>query len=208
MAITYPLDLPTITGIRNISLIKRAVVSVSRAPFSGAQQVQEHPGQWFEAEIELPPMTRAQAEVWDSFFLKLNGMKGTFLLGDPAGAIPRGSAATTPGTPLVKGAGQTGNQLIIDGLPTSVTGYFKAGDYIQLGSGSTARLHKNLEDVDTNGSGEATLTLWPNLRSSPADNAAVVVSAAKGRFRLASNEMTMSNQLLVYGGSFSAFEAL
>ena len=137
----------------------------------------------FEAEIELPPMTRDEAELWDAFFLKLNGMKGTFLFGDPAGATPRGSASSTPGTPVVMGVSQTGNELTIDGLPLSVNGYLKAGDYIQLGSSSTSKLHKVLDDVNTNGSGEATLTIWPNLRASPADNDPVVVSNAQGPFR-------------------------
>ena len=102
------------------------------------------------------------------------------LLGDPIGATPRGSASSAPGTPVVNGASQTGDTLSIDGLPASATGYLKAGDYIQLGSGTGAQLYKVLDDVDSNASGEADLTIWPDLRSSPADDATVVVSNAKG----------------------------
>lgn len=209
MAITYPLALPTVTGIKSINITARAVVGSTRSPFSGVQKTYEYPGQWFEASATLPPLSRAEAEEWNSFFLKLNGKRGTFLMGDPAGATPRGSAGVTPGTPLVNGAGQTGNSLAIDGLPVSVNGYFKAGDWINLGTGSATRLYKNLEDVNTNASGQATLTLWPNLRSSPADNQAVIVANTVGLFRLADNAMPWDiDEALIYGISFSAVEAL
>lgn len=141
--------------------------------------------------------------------MRLRGRFGTFLLGDPLGATPRGSAATAPGTPLVNGADQTGDELVIDGIPTSGDDYLKAGDYIQLGSGATARLYKVLEDVAIDGSGGATLNIWPALRSSPADDATVTVSNAKGVFRLASNETDWdANQLGIYGTTFAANEAL
>jgi len=66
-----------------------------------------------------------------------------------------------------------------------------------------------LEDVDSNGSGEATLNLWPDLRSSPADGAAVVVSNAKGVFRLSNNEAVWTiNNAGFYSISFAAVEAL
>jgi len=154
-------------------------------------------------------MKRDDAEIWIAFFMKLYGVYGSFLLGDPNAATPQGSAATAAGTPVVNGASQTGNELTIDGLPASATGYLKAGDYIQLGSGSTASLHKVLDDVDTNSSGEATLTIWPDLRSSPADDAAVVVSNAKGVFRLTTSATDWQiNNAGFYSMAFGASEVL
>lgn len=209
MAETYPLALPTHTGIARVRLIARDVVGVSTSPFNFTQQVYRHQGQRWEADISLPPMQRADAEQWAAFLLRLRGAYGTFLLGDPNGSTPRGSASATPGTPLVNGASQTGDELDIDGLPVSATGYLKAGDYIQLGSGSTATLHKVLEDVNSDGSGEATLNLWPKVRTAPSDDATVTVSNAKGKFRLASNETTWDiDQASIYGITFGAVEAL
>lgn len=209
MAESYPLALPAHTGIAQIRLLARNVVGVSTSPFNLKQQVFRHPGQRWEADVTLPPLQRADAELWASFLLRLRGQQGTFLLGDPANATPRGTASATPGTPVVNGASQTGDELNIDGLPTSETGYLKAGDYIQLGSGATATLHKVLEDVNSNGSGEATLNLWPQVRTAPADNAAVTVSNAQGNFRLASNEtMWDINNATLYGITFGAVEAL
>ena len=208
MAITYPLTFPT-TGVANINLMARNVIGSTVSPFNLKQQIHKHAGQRWEADITLPPMKRAQAEVWISFFMKLYGSYGTFTMGDPNAATPRGSAATTAGTPVVNGASQTGGELAIDGLPTSETGYLLAGDYIQLGTGATAQLYKVLDNVDTNASGEATVTIWPDLRSSPSDGATVAVSSAVGLFRLGTNVTDWQiNQAGFYSMTFGAIEAI
>lgn len=206
MAVTYPLALPTTTGIAKIRISANNVVGISQSPFTAKQQVYKYTGQFWEAEISLPPMKRSEAEYWISFLLKLNGSYGTFLLGDPNGATARGVAT---GTPLVNGASQTGNELITDGWTTSTTGILKAGDYIQLGTGATAKLHKVLDDVNSDSSGNATITIWPDLRSAPSDNAAIVVSGAKGVFRLSTNQSDWDvNEASIYGMTFPAREAL
>ena len=209
MAISYPLSLPTVSGIAQINLRAVNAVGISESPFTFKQQIIEHSGQRWEADVSMPPMQRENAERWISFLVSLNGVRGTFLLGDPNAATPRGSASTTPGTPVVNGAGQTGDSLTIDGCPNNATGYLKAGDYIQLGGGSSATLHKVLSDVDTNGIGQASLDLWPYIRNAPADDSTVVVSNAKGLFRLGSNQTDWSiNQAAIYGITFSALEAI
>lgn len=209
MAESYPLTFPTHTGIAQVSLMATDVVSMAESPFTLSQQVVRHAGARWQANITIPSTKREDAEYWNAFLLRLRGRFGTFLLGDPNAATSRGIAATTPGTPVVNGASQTGNELDIDGCPTSRTGYLKAGDYIQLGAGATARLYKVLEDVDTNVSGECTLNVWPDLRSSPIDDSTVVVQNAKGVFRLASNEASWSiDNAGIYSIAFGAVEAL
>jgi hypothetical protein len=189
-----------------VRLVANDVVGVSQSPFTAVQQVYRYSGQFWEADITLPPMKRADAEYWISFLLKLNGPYGTFLMGDPNGATARGVAT---GTPLVNGAGQTGNELVTDGWTTSTTGILKAGDYIQLGTGATSRLYKVLDDVNSDGSGNATLTVWPDLRSAPADNAAITVSNTKTTFRLTSAQTGWDiNEATIYGLTFGAREAL
>ena len=209
MSITYPLSTTTNKTIAEITLVARNVVGVSTSPFTFKQQVYQFSGQRWEADVTLPAMAREDAEQWVSFLMKLYGQKGTFLLGDPLASTPRGSASSAAGTPVVNGASQTGGTLAIDGLPASATGYLKAGDYIQLGSAATAQFYKVLTDADSNSSGEATLQIWPNLRSSPSDGATVVVSNAKGVFRLSSNETSWNiNRLSLYGITFGATESL
>lgn len=205
MTISYPLSIPS-TDIAKIKLVANNIVGISQSPFTAAQQVYKYSGQYWEADISLPPMKREVAEYWISFLLKLNGSYGTFLLGDPLGVSARGVAT---GSPLVNGANQTGNELITDGWTPSTGGILKAGDYIQLGSASSARLHKVLDDVNSDSSGNATLTLFPDLRTSPSDNAAIVVSNAKGVFRLTSGQtMWDINEASIYGITFGARESL
>jgi len=99
--------------------------------------------------------------------------------------------------------------LTVDGLPASATGYLKAGDYIQLGCGSSATLHKVLQDVDSNASGQATLELWPYIRTAPSDDATIVVGDTVGVFRLSSNQTDWSiNNASFYGITFAAVEAV
>ena len=206
MAITYPLTLPSHTGIRNITLRAVNTVGLTQSPFTYAQQAVAHSGQRWECDVSLPAMNRADAEQWVAFLVSLRGQLGTFTLGDPVGASPRGSAG---GTPLVNGASQTGGTLAIDGCTASQTGWLKAGDYIQLGTGASATLHKVLADADSNSSGEVSLDIWPYIRTAPNDNATVVVTNTVGRFRLASNEQNWNiRETSVYGITFGGVEAI
>ena len=209
MTISYPLNTPTNIGIANIAISAESAVAISQSPFTFQQQVVAHPGQRWAASVSLPPMKRQDAEYWIAFLLSLKGQIGTFLLGDPNCVDAQGSASVTAGSPRVNGASQTGDTLVIDGLPLSATGYLLPGDYIQLGSGGSAYLYKVLTQVDSDGSGEATLDIWPNLRVSPADNAVVVVSNTKGRFRLKDNmQQWQINEISSYGITFDCVEAL
>jgi hypothetical protein len=206
---TYPLTFPTTIAPESVSFAPRSAVAISASPFTFTQQAQVYSGQQWQVDFAMPPMVRADASEFIAFMLRLNGRQGTFLFGDPNGQVPRGSASATPGTPLVMGAGQTGDSLIVDGLPTSTTGYLLAGDYIQLGSGNGTRLHMVTANVNSDGDGEATIEIWPSLRESPDNNAAVTVSGCKGVFRMSSNVMGFDiNAPFFYSMTFSAYEAL
>jgi len=206
MAISYPVTFPASIGVSSINIRAKTVVGVSSSPFTGQQQVYKHQGQWWEAEVSLPPMKRDEAEQVVAFLIKMNGQYGTFLMGDFLSTAPRGIGT---GTPLVNGASQSGDELVTDGWTVSTTGILKAGDWIQLGSASTSTLHKVLDDVTSDGSGNATLNIFPNLRSSPGDNAVITISSPKGRWRLASNETDYAiDNASIYGMTFACIEAL
>lgn len=203
MSITYPLSLPSTPGIKRFTWLTSNAVSLARSPFTYVTQVQAHNGQIWKAEVTMPPMERADAEQWTTFLLQLMGTKGTFYLGDPLGKTPRGTAT---GTPLVNGGSQTGNSLITDGWTSSVTGILKAGDYIQIGQ----RLYKNLKDVNSDGSGNATLDIYPRLRETPSDNASILTTNTVGLFRLQSSEVPVyeADTERVYSITFTAIEAI
>jgi hypothetical protein len=206
MAISYPRDLPTNIGFAQVTLRAVNQTSTTMSPFTYKQQIYNHTGQRWEAECQIPPLKRDDAEEWIAWLLSMKGQGGTFLLGDPLGATARG---TLGGTPVVNGAAQIGGSLDIDGCTVSVTNWLKAGDYIQLGSASTATLHKILQNVNTNASGQATLDIWPSMRTAPTDGATVITSNAVGRFRLNSGQQDWTiNNISSYGITFAAVEAI
>jgi hypothetical protein len=208
MAISYPLALPTHTGIAQIELRATNAVAYSRSPFTFAGQAHAYAGKAWQADVTLPSMKREDAERWVAWLISLKGQLGTFYLGDPAATTPLGSARDTD-TILVDGAVSSGDTIAIDSAPASQTDYLKAGDYMEIGTGVNRQLFKVLNDVDTDGTGSATVDVWPNVRTSIADDAAVTVQSAQGIFRLASNEQSFSiNEASIYGITFGAIEAV
>lgn len=194
MAISYPLSTPTTIGIESIELRAVNAVAVSQSPFTYKQQVVSQGGQKWEASVNIPSVRRDLAADWKALLVALKGQTGTFLLGDPDYATPRGdvSSCTLSGT-----AGDST-------ATVTMTGTLKAGDYIQLGSGSSSRLHQVLVDQ----TGDGSLEIWPDLRSTYTDES-VTFNSAKGVFRLSNNITSWSiNNASSYGISFEAVEAI
>jgi hypothetical protein len=90
-----------------------------------------------------------------------------------SGIAPNGAGG---GTPLVNGASQAGTSLATDGWPSSVTKVVAGGDVIKI-AGLTP-IYRVRDDVSSNGSGQATLTITPAIPagSSPANDAAITRS--------------------------------
>jgi len=194
MGLTFPLNTPTTIGIESIELRAVNAVATSTSPFTYKQQVISHGGQMWGASVTIPSVHRDKAAEWKAMLIGLKGPTGTFLLGDPDYATPRGNVSSCVVT------GTVGEETI----SVVMTGTLKAGDYIQLGSGSASRLHTVL--LDKTGDGE--LEVWPALRSNY-NSATADLSSPKGVFRLSSNMTSWSiNNASVYGISFEAVEAV
>ena len=200
MTISYPVTPPTSPAPQEVDLRPGATTGVSISPYTGQHQVYQYAAQAWRMDVRLPPMLREAAEPWIAFLLSLNGRFGTFTYGDPTGRVPRG---TVPGTPLVNGASQTGQTLNTKGWTASQTGILLAGDYIQLG----VELHRVLVDADSDGSGNATLDIWPNIRTSPADSSSIVTADTTGLWRLLTDDMPFKPGVRWYSVGFSCIEA-
>jgi hypothetical protein len=196
MAISYPLDTPTTIGIESIELRAMNAVAVSQSPFTYKQQVISHQGQIWSASVSIPSVRRDLAAEWKAMLVALKGSVGTFLLGDPDYVTPRGTISGTNNTL----SGNAGDSTV----SVTMTGTLLAGDYIQLGTSSAARLHQVL--VDQSGSGN--LEIWPDLRSTYSGET-VIYSSPKGVFRLGQSTTSWSiDNASFYGISFDAIEAL
>lgn len=198
--VTYPQTMPTSPAPVSTDINLVHIVGKSRSPFSASLQVHDWGGAYWRARVSLPPMLRAVADLWLVFFSLLHGVYGTFLMGDWDRRSPRGTIA---GTVLVKGASQSGNGIAVDGATPTTT--LLKGDHISIEN----RLYRVVADLTFDGSGEGTIQIEPNLRSSPADNAAVTYTNPKGLFKLVSNSIPSPSDFNgVHQLSFEAEEAL
>lgn len=194
MAVSYPMSTPTTIGIESITLRAVNAVTTSQSPFTYKQQVVDFGGQRWEASVSIPSVHRDKAAEWVAMLIALRGPVGTFLLGDPDYATPRGDASSVAVT------GSAGDATVA----VAMTGTLKAGDYIQLGTGASARLHKVLVDQTGNGN----LEIWPSLRSDYS-SATATLDSPKGVFRLKQNMTEWSiNNASFYGVSFEAVEVI
>jgi hypothetical protein len=192
MAISYPLSTPTSIGIEKVELRAVNAVLTSQSPFTYKQQVIAHAGQRWEASVTIPPVRRDKAAEWKAMLVALKGQTGTFLLGDPDYTSPRGTVSSCTVS------GSEGDETVT----VSMTGSLLAGDYIQLGSGASSRLHQVL--VDQTGGGD--LEIWPGLRGDYSSSVAVFTNP-KGVFRLKNNTSSWSiDNASFYGISFEAVE--
>ena len=183
MTISFPIDAPTAFRESDVTLTYAGAVVKDPNPYNFITQIQEWDGSAWGLTIALDPNDRETMAPWMAFLLSLRGPRGSFmwgpvLLGTPLGAVG--------GTPLVKGAGQTGFTLVTDGWPNS-TLVLKKGDLFQVGT----RFHMITADATTSGSGEVTLDFCPAIREAgvPADNAPIITSNPRGMFRLVDSQV-------------------
>jgi hypothetical protein len=136
---------------------------------NGSVQTLALPGDRWTANLTFNNLFDPKARIMRAFLASLRGQAGRFYLTPPAYR----RAGTGTGTPLVKGASQTGSSLITDGWGTSHAGAVCAGDYFQVGS----ELKMVTADANSNSSGDVTILFVPPIRVSPADNAAIIITA-------------------------------
>ena len=176
------LTLPTLTSapaVCRFSLMPNT--QVFQSPLNRTIQTLELPGARWTATIEFRNISLADARLLKAFMASLRGMSGRFYLGDYAHKIPAGTAA---GTPRVKGASQTGSTLLTDGWSPNQTALLVPGDYVAV----NGELKIITATCSSNGSGEATITFEPPLRTSPIDVAPIITSQPTCTMRLVDDE--------------------
>lgn len=198
--------LPGTPAIRRSRWGNTANNTVFRSPLDQAAQVLELPGAKWVASYVLPPMERANAAAWQSFLMKLRGRANQFYGYDPDARSPRGTGA---GAPTVNGASQTGTSLVTDGWTASQT-VLKVGDYFayDITGGAGRQLHMVVADAVSDGTGQATLTFEPPIRTSPADNEPLILTDASCPMMLTDPSVGWdADQISLYGIEFEAEEA-
>ncbi len=116
--------------------------------------------------ITTPKLSRADLQTIFAWAVGVD-VGGSFTIADPDYPGP----VTSLSSVLVNGAGQSGNALIVDGLPSSQLCWRK-GEWAQIGT----QLVMATADLTSSGV-NGTMNFKPALRASPADNSAVVFAA-------------------------------
>lgn len=182
--IVYPLFIPSATETResSIQLIAGNVVAVSTSPYTMQTTVYDYEAETWGLKVSINPLTREEAQPWVAFLSALRGRVGTFLFGPALFRTPLGAGT---GVPLVNGANQTGRELVTDGW-TANTVVLEAGDLFQI----DLRLYMSLKQVTSNGSGQATIDVFPRVKAH-ADNSALILENPKGLWRLNSSTVPL-----------------
>ncbi len=153
--------------------------------FNGGVQVVRRGGNRWRVTLTMNALNKGERATMQAFVARVLAEADNFTL-PPSAYTLLGAGG---GTPLVAGASQTGYSLNIDGAPNSTTGWLKAGDMFEVDS----QLKMVTEDVDTSGTGTATINFVPELRSAPADNAALDITSPTGIFRMSGNVSGWTN---------------
>jgi len=146
-----------------ISSQQATIVSVTA---SGRKQARQIDGQRFAITISFPPMSRTEFAPIKAFVMKQRSQLENFTFIPPTEGNAQGVAS---GTISVNGALTAGTTTAtIDGMATSTNGILKAGDYFRFTG--QQKVYMAVADLNSDGSGEGTLTFEPPLRANVADN--------------------------------------
>jgi len=172
-------------GFTSMTVRLRSATAVSSSPFTYDQQVYQHQGVCWEAEVTLPPLKRSEAKEVEAFFASLRGQGGTFTMGNPlhdtnaTGTITSGTRNATTVTATVGGA-EIGDYFETNGVLYIITAI-----------------------------GDSTIDIMPPLRTAISSATIMDFTLPKGSWRLASNEIEWNiNRASLYGFTFACVEAI
>ncbi|MNS92417.1 hypothetical protein D3C72_1265550 [compost metagenome] len=131
----------------------------------GAEQELLRKGTRYALTFSMPVMTYVQSMEWDD--LMAEGDTVLMRVFQPGLVIPN------PGTPMVKGAGQAGTSLTIDGLPNGYV--IRKGQFLSVVSAGQRFLYRAKASA-TSVAGTATIPLRTMLRRPPNDNDVVEIA--------------------------------
>lgn len=157
-----------------------------QSELSGAIKTKKRSGDYLALSMSFRNLEGANRAELIGFIMKLQGTRHRFSVRDHS-EYQRGAFG---GTPLVAGANQVGTSITVDGASNTITNWIRSGDRFQVGN----ELKICTADANSNGSGQVTINFAPRLRTSPADNSAIVTANGVGIFMLAEDLVSWVNR--------------
>jgi hypothetical protein len=160
---------PTSPAPRNANIRSQQTTIVS-VTASGRKQARQIDGQKFAITLQFPTMTRAEFAPIQAFIMKQRSRLENFTIVPPTVKNALGVASTVLNVDGALTAGTTTAN--IDNMTVSTNGILKAGDYFRFTG--QQKVYMAVEDLNSDGYGEGTLTFEPPLRANVADNAILI----------------------------------
>lgn len=149
---------------------------VSVSAFNQHTQAQVLGAGYWVVQIEVGPRRRQEVPAWEAWIAQMSNTANRIRMWDWRWETPQGTGG---GLPVVLGAGQSGVSLATSGWPAGVTGVLLPGDYVGIAGDQLRRV---VAQADSNGAGQATLTLDQPLRSSPGNGSSLTLTKPTGLF--------------------------
>jgi hypothetical protein len=159
------LTLPTDPAPAKMGIAMVTAKNTLTPAIGGAEQELLRKGTRYALTFSMPVMTYVQSMDWDD--LMAEGDTVLMRVFQPGLVIPN------PGAPLVKGAGQAGTSLVIDGLPNGYV--IRKGQFLSVVSAGQRFLYRAKASA-TSVAGTATIPLRTMLRRPPNDNDVVEIA--------------------------------
>lgn len=152
---------------------------------SGRRSVRQIGSQYFTFSVSMPPLDEDDAMDVFAFLQKQKGSFETFTIQLPT--QNRGADKTNTSVKVVGAHNTTDSTISLDGFTASTTGVLKAGDLIKFNGHS--KVYMIQADVNSDGSGAATISIEPNLVEALADNEVVTMNQPSFTVYLPSEEI-------------------
>jgi len=190
---SFPLAFPSV-GISKIVPRLIHTNAESTSPFTGQQQIVKQAPAYWSFDLTIVPQYADVAVAFEVWLHSLQGIYGTFYFDYPVYPL-RGAPLGAP-----KAGALAGDRMSIasTGWTASKTGLLLPGDWIQFPNYEYKRV---TTQVDSDGSGNATINFMPEMRTAPTAGTAITTTGAKGIFRLTTDIVNVTIEKLINFGA-------
>ena len=194
---------PTSPGFSTLSFENNRPTLVNDA-LSGRRAVRQIGSQYFTFTVSMPPMNQNDAMDIFAFLQKQKGSFETFQIKIPL--QNRGAEKSSTAVKVVGSHSAADSTIALDGFAASTTGVLKAGDLIKF-AGHT-KVYMVQSDIDSDGSGAATVSIEPGIVSTLADNEVVTMNQPDFTVYLVSDVVYQADRNSIFNISFDVREVI
>tara|TARA_R100001460_G_scaffold73915_4_gene114841 strand:- start:594 stop:1199 length:606 start_codon:yes stop_codon:yes gene_type:complete len=195
---------PTSPGFSalNFQNVRPTLVNQS---LSGRRAVRQIGSQYFMFTVSMPPMNQDNAMDIFAFLQKQKGSFESFQIKIPL--QNRGAEKSSTAVKVVGSHSATDSTIALDGFSASTSGVLKAGDLIKF-AGHT-KVYMVQSDIDSDGSGAATVLIEPGIVTTLADNEVVTMNQPDITVYLTSEDIMYSvDRNSIFNISFDVREVI